>query len=88
MSGGDPEPSRVEERLRALDWLGSRVVGHEGSEFVALEPPPRARGEHRCACGHRTPLGTEREAVRFFNHHLRQEVLAGAVVIAGDGRAV
>lgn len=83
-----PDPHATEARLHALDGMGSRVVGHEGSEFVALEPPPRARGEHRCVCGHRTPLGIEREAIRFLNHHLREAVRAGAAVIAGDGREV
>lgn len=85
MSSG---PDVVEERLRALDWLGTRVIGHEGSEFVALEALPQARGEHRCTCGHRTPLGNEREALRFWLHHRRQEVLGGATVVAGDGREI
>ncbi|MCU1592151.1 MAG: hypothetical protein JWP11_3407 [Frankiales bacterium] len=72
-------------RLQALGFLGTQVVGHRTAEWVALEPPPRARGEYRCECGHRTPLGTAREALRFLGHHQQQEVHAGAAVKSADG---
>lgn len=79
---------RLDEALRHLRYMGTRVPDHELASMAAVEAPPRARREAKCSCGWRSRLGSSTEVSRAFATHRRSVVIDGAQVQAVDGRLV